>query len=65
MRMTVYRDKTKAGRKPHSDSPRSRQIAIRLTGDEHAALSLAAGRDSRKLSDWVRLVAIRAAQEVK
>lgn len=48
--------------RPKAATPRTTGIAVRLTPDERAACEAAAARDSRTLSAWLRLVALRAAQ---
>jgi len=47
------------------NTPKSTQIGIRLSPAERAALEAQAARDRRQLSDWCRLVLLRAARATR
>ena len=61
----VFMAKTKRiGRPPLPKSERKgEQIKIVVTKEQRRTLEAAAERNERTLSDWIRLVALRAAEE--
>jgi uncharacterized protein (DUF1778 family) len=44
---------------------KDKMLRVRITSAERAELQSAADKDQRKLSDWLRVVALRAARAVK
>lgn len=53
-RRSSGRRRRRAGRKPSGKPIRDRQVMIRLTDDELAAVSAAAAAEQRPVSDWYR-----------
>ena len=46
------------------DMERTQSLDIRVSPEEKALIRAAAERDARKMSDWVRLVVLKAAKEI-
>ena len=59
----MTRPKPRPVGRPKSTAPRTTGIAVRLTADERAVCEAAAAKDSRTISAWLRLVALRAASQ--
>ena len=51
---------SRIGRPPDADVPRSVRCLVRLTPEEYAGCRAAALADSRTVSDWLRVQALRA-----
>lgn len=57
MARATKRNPLGSGRLPRADKPADQRVTIRLTADEHARYTAAAGTAGKTLAEWLRAAA--------